>query len=220
MELIILIAIIALPIWAQKNITSVIGKYSRVGIQNGMTGAEIAHYILQTEGIYDVEVKPIAGNLTDNFNPKNKTVNLSQTVYGSNSIAAACIAAHEVGHAIQHHEQYAGLATRNMIFPFARTGGQLASVSILLGLLSGAAGLFTFGIICLGAILAFQVATLPVEYNASDRALNKLNQYGLLTSTEMNGGREVLKAAALTYLMAAISTLLNIVRLIGIANRD
>lgn len=220
MKLIILIAIIALPIWAQKNITSVIGKYSRVGIQNGMTGAEIAHYILQTEGIYDVEVKPIAGNLTDNFNPKNKTVNLSQTVYGSNSIAAACIAAHEVGHAIQHHEQYAGLATRNMIFPFARTGGQLASVSILLGLISGAAGLFTFGIICLGAILAFQVATLPVEYNASERALNKLNQYGLLTSTEMNGGREVLKAAALTYLMAAISTLLNIVRLIGIANRD
>ncbi len=220
MDLLILIAIIALPIWAQKNIMSVIGKYSRVRIENGMTGAEIAHYILQTEGIYDVEVKPIGGNLTDNFNPKNKTVNLSQSVYGSNSIAAACIAAHEVGHAIQHRQKYAGLATRNMIFPFARTGGQLASVSILIGLISGASGLLTFGIICLGAILAFQVATLPVEYNASDRALNKLNEYGLLTSTELKGGQEVLKAAALTYLMAAITTLLNIVRLIGIANRD
>lgn len=220
MELIILIAIIALPLWAQKNIMNVIGKYSRVGIQNGMTGAEIADYILQTEGIYDVEVKPIAGSLTDNFNPSNKTVNLSQTVYGSRSIAAACIAAHEVGHAIQHHEGYAGLATRNMIFPFARTGGQLASISILFGLIFSATGLFTFGIICLGAILAFQVATLPVEYNASDRALNKLTEYGLLTSTEMSGGREVLKAAALTYLMAAISTFLNIIRLIGLSNRD
>ncbi len=99
MELIILIAIIALPLWAQKNITTVIAKYSRVRILNGMTGSEVANYILQMEGIYDVEVKPIAGNLTDNFNPSNKTVNLSQTVYGSNSIAAACIAAHEVGHA-------------------------------------------------------------------------------------------------------------------------
>ncbi len=220
MELIILIAIIALPLWAQKNITSVIGKYSRVRIQNGMTGAEVAHYILQTEGIFDVEVKPIAGNLTDNFNPKNKTVNLSQTVYGSNSIAAACIAAHEVGHAIQHHQQYAGLATRNMIFPFARTGGQLASISILFGLISGATGLFMFGIVCLAAILAFQVATLPVEYNASERALAKLDEYGLLSSSEMNGGKEVLRAAALTYLMAAISTFLNIIRLIGLANRD
>lgn len=220
MELIILIAIIALPLWAQKNITTVIAKYSRVRILNGMTGSEVANYILQMEGIYDVEVKPIAGNLTDNFNPSNKTVNLSQTVYGSNSIAAACIAAHEVGHAIQHNQGYAGLATRNMIFPFARTGGQLASISILLGLLSGATGLFTFGIICLGAILAFQVATLPVEYNASERALVKLENYGLLNSNEIEGGREVLKAAALTYLMAAISTFLNIIRLIGIANRD
>lgn len=220
MELIIFIAIIALPLWAQSNITKVIGRYSRVRIQNGMTGAEIAHYILQSEGIYDVTVQSISGHLTDNFNPKNKTVNLSQSVYGSNSIAAACIAAHEVGHAIQHQEQYAGLATRNMIFPFARTGGQLASISILLGFIASASGLIMFGVVCLGAILAFQVATLPVEYNASDRALNKLEQYGLLTSGEMEGGRAVLRAAALTYLMAAISTFLNIIRLIGIANRD
>lgn len=220
MDIILLIAIIALPLWAQKNVTSVIRKYSRVRIQNGMTGAEIAHYILQTEGIYDVEVRSTGGSLTDNFNPRNKTVNLSQSVYGSDSIAAACIAAHEVGHAIQHHEQYAGLATRNMIFPFAKIGGQLASISILIGFIAQATGLIMFGVICLGAILAFQLATLPVEYNASERALVKLEQYGLLQSSEMQGGREVLKAAALTYLMAAISTFLNIIRLVGIANRD
>lgn len=220
MELILLIAIIALPLWAQKNIMNVIGRYSRVNTMSGKTGKEVAEFILQTEGIYDVTVTPTNGRLTDNYNPSNKTVNLSQTVYGSTSIAAACIAAHEVGHAIQHHERYAGLATRNMILPFARLGGQLASVSILIGLLTQASGLFTFGIVCLGAILAFQVATLPVEYNASERALVKLENYGLLTSGEMEGGQAVLKAAALTYLMAAISTLLNIIRLVGIANRD
>lgn len=220
MDLIILIAIIGLPLWAQKNIMSVIRKYSQIRVASGMTGEEVAKYILQTEGIYDVEVRQIGGNLTDNFNPQNKTVNLSQSVYGSNSIAAACIAAHEVGHAIQHNEGYAGLATRNMIFPFARMGGQFASVAILIGLLAQLTGLLMFGIICLVAILAFQVATLPVEYNASARALNKLETYGLLSSSEMEGGQAVLKAAALTYLMAAISTFLNIVRLIGIANRD
>lgn len=220
MELFLLIAIIALPLWAQSNITSVIGKYSRVRIQNGMTGQQIAEYILQLEGIYDVKVQPIAGKLTDNFNPSNKTVNLSQSVYGSNSIAAACIAAHEVGHAIQHANNYSGLTVRNMVFPFARVGGQLASITILIGLLSQASGLLMIGIACLGAILAFQVATLPVEYDASARALNKLEAYGLLTSGEIDGGSKVLRAAALTYLMAAISTFLNIIRLIGIANRD
>ncbi len=217
MQLLILLLIIGLPLWAQKNIKSVIGKYSRVAIQNGMTGHEIAEYILRLEGITDVKVQAIGGSLTDNYNPMNKTVNLSQTVYGSKSIAAACIAAHEVGHAIQHHQGYAGLSARNKIFPFAKTGGQLASVSILLGLIAGFAELFVFGIVCLGAILAFQVATLPVEYNASDRALEKLEGYGLLTSGELVGGQKVLKAAALTYLMAAISTLLNIIRLIGLA---
>lgn len=220
MDLILLIAIIALPIWAQINVTRVIKKYSRIRSQRGMTGAEVAQYILETEGIHDVEVRATGGNLTDNFNPKDKTVNLSQTVYGSNSIAAACIAAHEVGHAIQHHEQYAGLATRNMIFPFARTGGQLASISILIGFIAGASGLIMFGVVCLGAILAFQLATLPVEFNASARALVKLEQYGILQDTEIQSGREVLKAAALTYLMAAITTLLNIIRIIGIADRD
>ncbi len=220
MEIIILILIIALPLWAQKNITKVIAKYSRISVVNNLTGKDVAEYILQMQGITDVEVKPIQGNLTDNFNPRNKTVNLSQTVYNQSSIAAVCIAAHEVGHAIQHHENYAGLNARNIIFPFARTGGQLATISILLGFLFQAMGLLTFGIICLCAILAFQVATLPVEYDASARALNKLDEYGLLTSSELTGGKEVLRAAALTYLMAAISTLLNIIRLIMISNRD
>lgn len=220
MELIILIAIIGLPLWAQKNIMSVIGKYSKVRILNGMTGSQIAQSILDLEGIDNVQIKPIAGNLTDNFNPQNMTVNLSQNVYNSNSIAAACIAAHEVGHAIQHHTKYPGLATRNVIFPFARTGGQLASISILLGFIFQATGLLMLGIVCLGAILAFQVATLPVEFDASKRALSKLEAYGLLTSSEIESGQQVLRAAALTYLMAAISTFLNIIRLIGIANRD
>lgn len=220
MGLILLIAIIGLPLWAQSNITNVIRKYSRVRVQNGMTGAEVAQYILHTEGIYDVEVKPIGGQLTDNYNPRDNTVNLSSAVYQGNSIASVCIAAHEVGHAIQHHEKYRALNTRNAIFPFARTGGQLASISILIGFIAQLPGLITFGIICLVAILAFQLATLPVEYNASTRALSKLEQFGLLSTSELAGGKEVLKAAALTYLMAAISTFLNIIRLIGISNND
>ncbi len=219
-ELLIIIAMIALPLWAQSNVTSVINKFMRVRVQNGMTGSEVAKYILETEGIYDVEVKMVDGQLSDHYNPANKTVNLSQAVYSNASIASVCVAAHEVGHAIQHEHGYAGLKARNTVYPFAKTGGQLASVSILFGLLSGALGLIYLGIAGLICILAFQLATLPVEYDASARALNKLSSYNLLTSQELSYGNQVLRAAALTYLMAAISTLLNIMRLFMIANRD
>lgn len=221
MYLLLIILMIGLPLWSQSNVTSVIGKYSRVRASSGMTGREVAEYILQSEGIHDVSVNQVNGQLSDHYNPANKTVNLSPAVYGQASIASVCIAAHEVGHAIQHAQNYQGLKTRNTVYPLAKTGGQIASISILFGLIASSTGLIYLGIFGLFGILLFQMATLPVEYNASDRALEKLNSLGLLQGEEAVMGAKVLKAAALTYLMAAISTAINIMRLLLIAgSRD
>lgn len=221
MYLLLIILMIGLPLWAQSNVTSVIGKFSRVRASSGMTGREVAEYILQSEGIHDVTVNQVNGQLSDHYNPANKTVNLSPAVYGQASIASVCIAAHEVGHAIQHAQNYQGLKTRNTVYPLAKTGGQIASISILFGLIASSTGLIYLGILGLFGILLFQMATLPVEYNASDRALEKLNSLGLLQGEEAVMGAKVLKAAALTYLMAAISTAINIMRLLLIAgSRD
>lgn len=221
MYLLLIILMIGLPLWSQSNVTSVIGKYSRVRATSGMTGREVAEYILQSEGIHDVSVNQVNGQLSDHYNPANKTVNLSPAVYGQASIASVCIAAHEVGHAIQHAQNYQGLKTRNTVYPLAKTGGQIASISILFGLIASSTGLIYLGIFGLFGILLFQMATLPVEYNASDRALEKLNSLGLLQGEEAVMGAKVLKAAALTYLMAAISTAINIMRLLLIAgSRD
>lgn len=220
MEFILLILVIGLPMWAQANITSVIGKYTRVQTTGGLTGAQVAQMILDREGITDVQVVATNGSLTDNYNPMKKTVNLSQPIYGQTSIAAVSVAAHEVGHAIQHARGYKGLVFRNVIYPFARFGGAISGISILFGFIMQAVGFIYIGIIGLFAILLFQLATLPVEFNASARALDILNETGILNQYEIDGGAKVLKAAALTYLMAAISTFLNILRLLAIARRD
>ncbi len=220
MEILILLAIIILPIWAQTNVMNVIHKYLRVKATNGMSGAEVAKFILEQEGITNVSVKQTSGTLSDHYNPSDKTVNLSQDVYARNSVASICIAAHEVGHAIQDATNYNGLKARNTIYPFAKTGGALASISILIGILAQATGLLYLGIICLGAILAFQMATLPVEFDASMRAMDRIKSYGLLSSEEVAGGEQVLRAAALTYIVAALTTFLNIVRLLMIARRS
>lgn len=220
MDIILIILMIGLPMWAQANVTSVISKYTKVGTTGGLTGAQVAQMILDREGITDVQINAINGSLTDNYNPMRKTVNLSQPIYGSTSIAAVSVAAHEVGHAIQHARGYKGLALRNVVYPFARFGGAISGVAIIFGFVMQAVGLIYIGIIGLVGILLFQLATLPVEFNASARALDILNSTGILTASEMDGGAKVLKAAALTYLMAAISTFLNILRLLAIARRD
>ncbi len=215
----IFIVMIMLPLWATTNVKNTIKKYSQIKVKSGLTGAQVAQIIIDKEGITGITIKQVEGQLTDNYNPTNQTVSLSKDIYSGDSISSVAVASHEIGHVIQHHENYFGLKLRSLVLPMASTGSKFAGMAIFIGLLSQATGLFYFGIFCLVAILLFQVATLPVEFNASKRALVKLNQYGLLETSEIDGSRVVLRSAALTYLTAVVVTLLNILRLIAISRR-
>lgn len=216
----IFLIMILLPIIAQSNVKSTVTKFSKVANLHGLTGSEVAQEILRREGIENVEVLPTKGFLTDNYNPAKKTVNLSEAVYNQTSITAAAIAAHEVGHAIQHHKGYFGLTLRSFVYPFAQVGTRIAGIAILIGLLAAATGFLYIGIFALILILVFQLATLPVEFNASARAIEKLKDYEIIEDSEVGSARSVLTAAALTYLTVVIVTLLNILRLIAIARRN
>ena len=189
-------------------------KYASYRSMSGMTGAQAAERILHSAGIYDVSVQHVSGNLTDHYNPSNKTLNLSDSVYGSTSVAAVGVAAHECGHAIQDKVNYVPIRLRNAIVPVVNLGSKLSWPVIILGLILGRAGLLQIGILLFGLTLLFQVVTLPVEFNASDRALKILDQRGILGHEEMRGARKVLGAAAMTYVTATISTLLQLLRLV------
>lgn len=182
-----------------------------------MTGAEAAQRILNTAGIYDVTIQHVSGNLTDHYNPSNKTLNLSDSVYGSTSVAAVGVAAHECGHAIQHQKNYVPLTLRAAIVPVANLGSTLAWPLILIGLLfSRNTGVLfiDLGIICFSFAVIFQLVTLPVEFNASRRALRILGEQGILSESELPYTRKVLQAAALTYVASAASAILQLLRLI------
>ena len=182
-----------------------------------MTGAEAAQRILNTAGIYDVTIQHVSGNLTDHYNPSNKTLNLSDSVYGSTSVAAVGVAAHECGHAIQHQKNYVPLTLRAAIVPVANLGSTLAWPLILIGLLfSRNTGVLfiDLGIICFSFAVIFQLVTLPVEFNASRRALRILGEQGILSESELPYTRKVLQAAALTYVASAASANLQLLRLI------
>ena len=182
-----------------------------------MTGAEAAQRILNTAGIYDVTIQHVSGNLTDHYNPSNKTLNLSDSVYGSTSVAAVGVAAHECGHAIQHQKNYVPLTLRAAIVPVANLGSTLAWPLILIGLLfSRNTGVLfiDLGIICFSFAVIFQLVTLPVEFNASRRALGILGEQGILSESELPHTRKVLQAAALTYVASAASAILQLLRLI------
>jgi len=184
---------------------------------SGMTGAQAAQRILNAAGIYDVEIRHISGNLTDHYDPRNKTLSLSDSVYSSASVAAVGVAAHECGHAIQHQKNYAPLTIRGAIVPVANIGSTLAWPLILIGLFisshSGQA-LITAGIICFSLAVLFQIVTLPVEFNASRRAVRILGETGILGEQELGYTRKVLGAAALTYVAGAASAILQLLRLI------
>ena len=182
-----------------------------------MTGREAAETILRRAGIYDVRVERISGNLTDHYDPRNNTLRLSDGVYGSSSVAAIGIAAHECGHAMQQHEGYAPLVLRSALVPVVNLGSNLYFPIFLLGLLFSWEPLIYVGIACFALTLVFSLVTLPVEFNASGRALRVLDQQGYLSPEEMDGARAVLNAAAMTYVAAAISSLLQLVRLLIIA---
>ncbi len=192
-------------------------KYAKYRSMSGMTGAQAAQRILNAAGIYDVEIRHISGNLTDHYDPRNKTLSLSDSVYGSASVAAVGVAAHECGHAIQHQKNYAPLTIRGAIVPVANIGSTLAWPLILIGLfISSRSGqaLITAGIICFSLAVLFQIVTLPVEFNASRRAVRILGETGILGEQELGYTRKVLGAAALTYVAGAASAILQLLRLI------
>ena len=221
----VLIGVI-ISLWAQGRVTSTFNRYSRVRSMTGMTGAEAAKRLLNSQGIYDVTVRPVAGNLTDHYDPRTKTVNLSQSVFNSSSVAAIGVAAHECGHAIQDNESYVPLRLRTAIVPAANLGSQLSWPLILIGILIGGFGspLVEIGILLFSLAVLFQLVTLPVEYNASARAVKLLDSQGILGGQEVDGTRKVLNAAALTYVAAAATSILQLLRLVilvgGTHDRD
>ncbi len=207
---------------ASSRVNSEFRKYSRVASRSGLTGAQAAMELLHSQGIYDVSVQHIAGNLTDHFDPRNKTVSLSDPVYNSTSLAAIGVAAHECGHAMQHDKGYAPLAIRSALVPVANIGSTLSWPLIIIGLLIGGSAstfLINLGIIFFMGALLFQIVTLPVEFDASARALRLLQSTGMMAQDEVSGSRKVLKAAALTYVAAVAASILQLLRLIAIANR-
>lgn len=188
-----------------------------------MTGAQVAHKLLAENGISDVSVQPTRGSLTDHFHPAKKTVFLSETVYNNSSIAAICIAAHEVGHAIQHHQGYAPLRFRSLLVPVANLGNYASWILLIIGLVLSWTSLVEIGILLFAGVVLFQLVTLPVEFNASSRALAQVSYYGILTNDELRGGKKVLSAAAWTYVAAAVMAMLQLLRFVLIFanfNRD
>ena len=203
---------------ASAKLNSTYQRYSSVRSMCGLTGAEVAQKLLNNQGIYDVTVRRVAGNLTDHYDPRTKTVNLSDSVYGSASIAAIGVAAHECGHAMQDASDYSPLRIRAALVPAANLGSSLAWPLILIGLLLGGGGstLASIGILLFSLAVLFQLVTLPVEYNASHRAVTLLDSTGILSGQEVGQTRSVLSAAALTYVAAAAASILQLLRLLMI----
>lgn len=210
----VLIGVI-LSLWASARVKTTYAKYSGERSLSGMTGAQAAQRILSMAGIYDVTVQHVAGNLTDHYDPRNKTLNLSDAVYANASVAAVGVAAHEAGHAIQHDRGYAPLKLRSALAPVASIGANISWPIILVGLLLGGSPvLIEIGILMFSLAVAFQLITLPVEFNASKRALTMLEDTGVLYADELPKTRKVLNAAALTYVAAAASSILQLLRLV------
>ena len=205
---------VVLSLIASARVKSTFAKYSRFASRSNMTGAQAAETILRANGIYDVSVQRVAGELTDHYDPRNKTLNLSEPVYGSNSVAAIGVAAHECGHAIQHKESYAPLEIRGSLVPVANFGSGASWFFIIGGLFLSFQPLITIGIVLFSLAVLFQLVTLPVEFNASSRALKALESTGTLGSDELGQTRKVLSAAALTYVAGAAAAILQLLRLI------
>lgn len=212
--LIIIGVIICLVASARMNRT--FNRFSRVRSMSGMTGAQAAQRILSNAGIRDVQVTHIRGNLTDHYDPRNKTLSLSDSVYGKTSVAAIGVAAHECGHALQHQDDYAPLRIRGAMVPVVNWGSRLAWPVLIVGIFLGGAGsiLCQVGILMFSLAVLFQLVTLPVEFNASGRALRELDRTGILGDAELRDTRKVLRAAAMTYVASAAAIILQLLRLI------
>ena len=204
-----------LSLWASATVKSNYNKYSRVYSYSGLTGAQAAAQILRQAGIYDVRIEHVSGNLTDHYDPKARVLRLSDSVYGSNSVAAIGVAAHECGHAIQDQEDYVPLRFRSAFVPVANLGTQVAFPILLLGVFLGSSHfLIQVGLLCFFFGVLFQLITLPVEFNASGRAVRILRETGMMSDDELSKTKKVLSAAAMTYVAAAAASILSMLRLI------
>jgi len=208
------VLLLIIPIWAQIKVKSAYSKYSKVASSSGMSGAEVARRILDDNGLFDVKIEEVQGQLTDHYDPRTKTVRLSSSNYHDHSIAGTSVAAHEVGHAIQDAEDYAFLRFRHALVPVANIGSNFSFFIILAGILFQAADLLLLGIIFMAAAVLFQIVTLPVEFNASNRAMNQIVSLGIIRNEEEKHARKVLNAAALTYVAAALVAVMELIRFV------
>ncbi|HHX94385.1 MAG TPA: zinc metallopeptidase [Clostridia bacterium] len=213
----ILIPGLIFALYAQSKVKGTFARYSRVASSSGMTGADVAERLLRSRGITDVRIERIGNTLGDHYDPRQKVLRLSPEVYGSTSLAALGVAAHETGHAIQHRVGYFPLQLRSSLVPVANFGSTIAFPLLIIGILLASESLITFGIYAFGAVVLFQLVTLPVEFDASNRAIALLEGNGFLSRQEAVHTKKVLNAAALTYIAGALTAILSLVRLLLLA---
>ncbi|MDY4079773.1 MAG: zinc metallopeptidase [Clostridium sp.] len=218
--MLILIPAIIISFIAQMQISSTYSKYKRVNTRNGYTGQQVARMMLDEAGLFDIQIQIVNQELGDHYSPSERILRLSPDVYNGSSVAAAGIAAHEVGHAIQHKESYKPIVVRNAIVPIVNIGSSFSWIVFFLGLVLGISKLTTIGIILFSGVVVFQLITLPVEFNASSRALSILKSRNILYEDEAKGAKKVLKAAAMTYVAAVLHSISQLIRLLVISNRN
>ena len=212
--IILVLPALVFSLWAQSKVTSTFNKYSRQRTYSGMTGYEAARRILSANGLYNVNVERVSGNLTDHYDPKANVIRLSDSVFGSNSVAAVGVAAHEAGHAVQYATHYAPIKLRTAIIPITNIGSTLSIPLVLVGFFMGMQPLVNFGILLFATVAIFQLVTLPVEFNSSRRAVEALELGGTMAEDEMRAVKKVLSAAAMTYVAALAVSVANLLRLI------
>jgi len=217
--IILLLAVMGISLYAQSKVQRTFMKFSETFVSSGLRAEEIAQQLLNRANS-TVQIQPVQGSLTDHYDPKSGIVGLSTQVYGQSSIAAIAVAAHEIGHVLQYQEGYAPIRLRNAILPVASIGSYAAPWIVILGLMMGSFNLAMVGVVLFGAMLVFQVVTLPVEFNASSRALRMLEEGNYITYEESDGAKKVLNAAAMTYVWAAVASLISFLRLLAMANRS
>ncbi|MBC5746836.1 zinc metallopeptidase [Dysosmobacter sp. NSJ-60] len=209
---ILLIPVLLLSVWAQAQVSGSFRRYSRVANRRHLTGAQAAEAVLRSHGIYDVPVRSCRGNLTDHYDPRDNTIYLSENVYAASTVAAVGVACHEAGHAVQYAVGYGPIKVRSAIIPITQFGSRFSFVLLLIGLLLYSQPLFLVGILLFSLTTVFQLVTLPVEFNASHRALETIEGQGLLDGEELDGAKKVLRAAAMTYVAALLMSALQLLR--------
>lgn len=211
---IMLLPVLAITIYAQAKVSSNFNRYSKVVNRRHLTGAQAAEAVLHQHGVYNVRIERVRGNLTDHYDPRTNVIRLSEQVYDSPTIAAVGVAAHEAGHAVQYAENYSPIRIRAALIPLTQIGSQFGIILLIIGILLTYEPLFMVGIILFSFTTLFQLITLPVEFNASRRAMVTIRESGLLTSDEADGARKVLSAAAMTYVAALLMSIVQLLRFV------